>query len=82
MTISSRRLGSAKDSKVKVKAEDDDVEEEQTAKAADLGKKAADLSVGMVHGDVLVLTNDVYQVSGEMRIHIFYTFGLGLARYS
>ena len=82
MTISSRRLGSAKDLKDKVKAEDDDAEEEQKAKAADPGKKAAHLSVGMVHGDVLVLTNDVYQVSGEMRIHIFYTFGLGLARYS
>ena len=66
--------------KDKVKAEDDDAEEEQKVKAADPGKKAVDLSVGMVHGDVLVLTNDVYQVSGEMRIHIFYTLEWGLAR--
>ncbi|KAL1715114.1 hypothetical protein EV715DRAFT_294465 [Schizophyllum commune] len=63
LTICSRRLGSAKDSKIKVKAEDDDAEEEQKVKAADLGKNAVGLSVGMVHGDVLVLTNDVYQIS-------------------
>ncbi|KAI4523431.1 hypothetical protein K525DRAFT_267955 [Schizophyllum commune Loenen D] len=68
MTISSSKLGPAKGLKGKVKAEEDeDIEEERAsdtkAKAADAGKKAAELSVGMVHGDVLVLKNDVYQIS-------------------
>ncbi|KAL1705977.1 hypothetical protein EV121DRAFT_290004 [Schizophyllum commune] len=68
LTISSRKLGPAKSLKGRVKAEEDeDMEEERSlgtkAKAADAGKKAAELSVGMVHGDVLVLKNDVYQIS-------------------